>query len=343
MLSGVFHAWERRLAAVATDRIVRPFEWGLEWVDERRDVWVDGAGGMSSPGAHLEQWADQMVASSEQFFALPPCTDYALDGEQLSYPSAVQTPHVENNRVRARYFPDSSPAGRKRAVIVLPQWNAPLAGHVGLCRLLNRFKISALRLSLPYHDERRPPELRRADYIVSSNVGRTAQVCRQAVLDARRGVAWLESQGYESIGILGTSLGSCLAMLTAAHEPLLRAAALNHISPYFADVVWSGLSTLHVRQGLDSHIDLTRLRRIWMPISPYPYLDRMRDKRLLLVYARYDLTFPVDLSRMLVDEFRRRGIEHELAVLPCGHYSTGVTPFKWLDGLTLCRFLSRNL
>ena len=335
MLSGVFHAWERRLASVATDRVVRPFEWGLDW--------VDGAGGTPSPGAHLEQWADQMVASSEQFFALPPCSDFTVEGEWLSYPSAVETPHVENNRVRARYFPDSSSAGRKRAVIVLPQWNADPEGHVGLCRLLNRFKISALRLSLPYHDDRKPPELRRADYIVSSNVGRTAQVCRQAVLDARRGVAWLASQGYESIGILGTSLGSCLAMLTAAHEPRLRAAALNHISPYFADVVWSGLSTHHVRQGLDGHIDLARLRRIWMPISPYPYLDRMRDKRLLLVYARYDLTFPVDLSRMLVNEFRRRGIEHELAVLPCGHYSTGVTPFKWLDGLTLCRFLSRNL
>jgi hypothetical protein len=80
-----------------------------------------------------------------------------------------------------------------------------------------------------------------------------------------------------------------------------------------------------------------------MPISPYPYLDRMHGKRVLLVYARYDLTFPVELSRMLVAEFRRRGIEHQLAVLPCGHYSTGVTPFKWLDGLTLCRFLSRSL
>ena len=335
MLSGVFHAWERRLASVSSDRVVRPFEWGLEW--------VNGAGGTASPGAHLEQWADRMVASSEQFFALPPCSDFTLDGEWLSYPSAVETPHAENNLVRARYLPDGSPVGRRRAVIVLPQWNADSEGHVGLCRLLNRFKISALRLSLPYHDERKPPELRRADYIVSSNVGRTAQVCRQAVLDARRGVEWLASQGYESIGILGTSLGSCLAMLTAAHEPRLRTAALNHISPYFADVVWSGLSTDHVRQGLDGHIDLSSLRRIWMPISPYPYLERMRDKRLLLVYARYDLTFPVDLSRMLVQEFRNRGIEHELAVLPCGHYSTGVSPFKWLDGLTLCRFLSRNL
>jgi hypothetical protein len=335
VLSGVFHAWERRLAAVATDRIVRPFEWGLEW--------VDGAGGTVSPAAHLEQWADEMVASSEQFFSLAPCSDFTLEGEWLSYPSAVRTPHVENNTVHARYFPEHSPTGRRRAVIVLPQWNADPEGHVGLCRLLNRFKISALRLSLPYHDNRRPPELRRADYIVSSNVGRTAQVCRQAVLDARRGIEWLASQGYDSVGILGTSLGSCLAMLTAAHEPRLKAVALNHISPYFADVVWSGLSTLHVRQGLDGHIDLARLRRIWMPISPYPYLDRMKGKRLLLVYARYDLTFPVDLSRMLVDEFRRRGIEHQLVVLPCGHYSTGVTPFKWLDGLTLCRFLARSL
>jgi hypothetical protein len=335
MLSGMFHAWERRLASAATDRVVRPFEWGVEW--------VDGQLAGDAPGRHLEQWADQAVASSEEFFAAPPCNEYSLSGEWLTYPSAIVTPHAENNLVRARFFPDHSPIGRKRAVIVLPQWNADATGHVGLCQLLNRFKISALRLSLPYHDARKPPELRRADYIVSSNVGRTAQVCRQAVLDARRGVAWLAAQGYESIGILGTSLGSCLAMLTCAHEPLLKAAALNHISPYFADVVWSGLSTYHVRQGLDGHIDLEQLRRIWMPISPYPYLDRVRGKRVLLVYARYDLTFPVDLSRMLVNEFRRRGIEHELVVLPCGHYSTGVTPFKWLDGLTLSRFLARSL
>jgi hypothetical protein len=108
-------------------------------------------------------------------------------------------------------------------------------------------------------------------------------------------------------------------------------------------VIWEGLSTVHVRQGLDGAIDLERLRRIWMPISPFPYLERVRGKQILLVYARYDLTFPVRLSKLLVDEFRRRGIPHRVAVLPCGHYSTGVTPFKWMDGLTLSRFLSRSL
>jgi pimeloyl-ACP methyl ester carboxylesterase len=188
-----------------------------------------------------------------------------------------------------------------------------------------------------------PPELTRADYIVSSNITRTVQVCRQAVLDARRAVAWLRQQGFERIGILGTSLGSCLSMLTAAHEPLIRAQALNHVSPWFADVVWRGLSTRHVRQGLDGNIDLDTLRRLWRPISPWSYLDRVRDTRTLLVYARYDLTFPVDLSRTLVQEFRRRGISHEVVTLPCGHYSTGTAPFKFYDAYVLTRFLRKNL
>jgi hypothetical protein len=338
VLSRVFHQWEKRLAAAATDRVVRPFEWGTDWLNDSRQETAEG-----SDADRLERWAATMLAESDRFYALEPTDQYALEGDRLTFPSAVRTPHPDNNLVRARFFPSRSPKGRRRAVVVLPQWNADAAGHVGLCQLLNRFGLSALRLTLPYHDERRPPELRRADYIVSANIGRTAQVCRQAVLDARRAIAWLEREGYESIGILGTSLGSCLSMLTAAHEPLVKAAALNHISPYFADVVWEGLSTAHVRDGLEGHIELEQLRRLWLPISPLPYLDRVRDKRILLIYARYDLTFPVRLSRMLVEEFRRREISHDLHVLPCGHYSTGVTPFKWIDGITLCRFLNRSL
>jgi hypothetical protein len=336
LISRVFHNWERRLAAAAENRVVRPFEWGLEWLDA-----VEQAEG--DPAERLLEWSSHRVRNSDAFFSLEPCDEYTLEGDHLTFPSAVTTPHQENNTVHGRYFPAPSERGRRRAVVVLPQWNADREGHVGLCRLLNRFHVSALRLSLPYHDARMPPELERADYIVSSNVGRTVQVCRQAVLDARRAIAWLASRGYESIGILGTSLGSCLAMLTAAHEPRVRAAALNHVSPYFADVVWEGLSTEHVREGLNGRIELEALRRIWMPISPFPYIDRVRGRKVLLIYARYDLTFPLTLSKMLVTEFRRQGVNPEVAVLPCGHYSTGVSPFKWMDGLILCRFLTRNL
>jgi hypothetical protein len=336
VIARFFHGWERRLASVSTNRIPRPFEWGVDWLADQRLPAGD-------PRRVLQDWGEATVARSEELYAVTPPDDSALDGDMLTFTSALETPHPENNTVRARYFPDRSARGRKRAVLVMAQWNSDAEGHVGLCRLLNRFGISALRLSLPYHDARMPPELTRADYIVSANVGRTAQVCRQAVLDARRAIAWLHAQGYESIGIQGTSLGSCLAMLTTAHEPLIKAAALNHISPYFADVVWNGLSTQHVRQTLEGNVTLDELRRMWLPISPLPILERVRGRELLLVYALYDLTFPVDLSRMLVDAFRNAGVPHQLLVLPCGHYSTGVTPFKWMDGLALCRFLNRAL
>jgi hypothetical protein len=348
MLQALFHAWERHLASVPNDRVVRPFDWGLDWIP------ANGHRGGTPPAEVVGDWVSHVMADTDAFFTPPPTSDYTLrpapDGGVLRFPSALTTPHETNNTVYCRFFParatnESQRAhGRSRAaVLVLPQWNSDAGGHVGLSRLLAWNGMSALRLTLPYHDERMPPELHRADYIVSANVARTVQVCRQAVLDARRAIAWLAAQGYDPIGILGTSLGSCLSLLTTAHEPLIRAAALNHISPYFADVVWRGLSTRHVREGLDGHIELDLLRTLWKPISPRGYLERLRDRQTLLVYARYDLTFPVDLSEDLVSAFRALQVPHEVAVLRCGHYSTGKAPFKFVDGLVLTRFLKKTL
>ena len=364
MLQTFFHAWERRLADVTKDRIVRPFEWGLDWIAPHETTPSSAAAGQErqlrlAEQAHqtpatrdaLYHWVTRVMADTDAFFDPGHTSSYQLDrpgpeGDQLlHFPTAYPTPHGTNNTVYCRLFEPKNETRRahRAAVLVLPQWNADAGGHVGLCRLLTMSGLAALRLTLPYHDRRMPPELHRADYIVSANVARTVQVCRQAVLDARRAIQWLHAQGYDPIGILGTSLGSCLSLLTTAHEPLIRAQALNHISPHFADVVWRGLSTRHVREGLEGHVGLDELRELWKPISPYWYLDRLHDRKTLLVYARYDLSFPVDLSRSLIDEFSRRQIPHEVAALRCGHYSTGKTPFKFVDGWILTRFLKRAL
>ena len=339
MIAPLIHAWERRLAGVTTDRVVRPFEWGLDWADDDRVT-------TGEPLDGLTRWTREVMGDTDRFYDTPPTADYHFEDGHLTYPSVYETPHPVNNTAHARYFeaqPIDRIDGHRRAVVVLPQWNAQPDAHIALSRLLARFGVSALRLSMPYHDWRMPLELHRADYIVSANVGRTVQICRQAVLDARRAVGWLVERGYERIGILGTSLGSCLAMLTAAHDARIRAAALNHISPYFADVVWQGLSTAHVREGLDGAIDLDRLRELWLPISPEPFIERMRDTRVLLVYARYDLSFPLHLSRRLVEGFRTSGQDPSVFVLPCGHYSTGIAPFSWLDAYALISFLRRSL
>lgn len=332
MITHAFHAWERRLAFADDNRIVRPFEWGLDWLG------LDPSA--ADPAAAVAGWSSRTMQATDEFYAAPRLDAFDLTGDRLTFQSAVTTPHSPNNMVSLRLFParEQKPGQPRRAVVVLPQWNADEEGHVGLCRLFARFGITALRLVLPYHESRRPPDLERADYIVSANVGRTLQVNRQAVLDAKRAVDWLEAHGYERIGIMGTSLGSCLSMLTMSHDARIRAGAFNHVSPYFADVVWRGVSTRHVREGLEGRITLDALREYWMPISPWPFIERVRGRRALLVHARYDLTFPVDLSEMLISEFQKRGVAPRTALLPCGHYTTGKAPFKFIDGYHLIRF-----
>jgi hypothetical protein len=44
---------------------------------------------------------------------------------------------------------------------------------------------------------------------------------------------------------------------------------------------------------------------------------------------------------MVLDAFRRVGLNFEARVLPCGHYTTGETPYQYLDGWYLGRFVYR--
>jgi len=206
--------------------------------------------------------------------------------------------------------------------------------------------MSALRLTLPYHQQRRPPELERADHLVSTNVGRTIQSMRQAVLDTRAAVRWLKELGYEKIGILGTSVGSCIAFLAFAHEPDLKAGAFNHVSGYVADVVWHGLSTAHVRAGFADHVTLDELRSYWSPISPLPFMSRvakMGHRPMRFIIARYDLTFPIHLSHDAIAEARRHQLPLDIVWLPCGHYTTGEMPWKAIDAWKIATFFRKQL
>jgi dienelactone hydrolase len=207
--------------------------------------------------------------------------------------------------------------------------------------VFNLLGIAVLRLSMPYHDSRRPPEIQRADYAVSANIGRTVNAVRQGVVDVRCCLDWLEQQGYNRLGIVGTSLGSCFAFIAAAHDPRIRVAAFNHAATYFADVVWHGQSTRHIRQGIEQQIDLEELRQAWLAISPMAYFEQFArwPKKSLIVYASYDLTFLPEFSQQVVEQFERHGLDHQVAVLPCGHYTCGETPYKYMDGWHLASFL----
>jgi len=357
MLRHLIHTWERKLSRRDNNRVVRPFEWGTEALDPQQFA-EQSDGNRADPREAIFRFNERAISQSHQFFSWDATPTFGFRNGWLTFQSAITTPFVENNTAYARYFPVSGPAGstigtrgdeiaraRGRAVVVLPHWNAKPHEHVALCELLNRTGIAALRLSLPYHDRRMLPGFERADYMVSANLGLTLQANRQAVLDTRAAVHWLARQGYDRIGIVGTSLGSCIAFLTYVHEPQIRVGVYYHVSSYFGDVVWEGLTTAHVRRGLEGALTRDDVRRAFLAISPNAYVGRLAGdpRRALLISARYDLSFTPELSRLLFDECDRHGLKLERATLRCGHYTLGRAPYKYYAGYLLANYFRRNL
>ena len=388
------YSWETRLTTQDSNRVVRPLEWGFEWLapflaEAGLTGRVERLVEAGSPEAAMALVNEAILADSDRFFAYERPTDFRLEerhpmlfptnvrpetlerdarqreladegklerAQFLRFTSPERTPHPENDLVNARWYPadPKKQAGKpKQAMIVMPQWNADAFSHNALCSLFNRFGISALRLSKPYHDIRRPSELERSDYAVSANIGRTLSATRQAVVDIRCCVDWLESQGYEQFGVLGTSLGSCYAFLASAHDRRIRVNAFNHASAAFGDVVWDGQSTRHIRAALEqAGLTQESLRALWAGVSPMHYYAKFAQqaraedtgeflKKVLLIYARYDLTFPYEYSLEVVKSFNEHGIQFEGRMLPCGHYTTGETPFQYIDGWYLGSFVYR--
>jgi dienelactone hydrolase len=395
-------AWETSLTTRDTNRIVRPLEWGFDWLKDFSDApsaWHDAPvvnapaerTSCESPASLASQDLNRMIALNEEiarrsddFFGYQVPQDFRIEhrhpelfptnvrpetlaqeaemkrqaangeldkAEFLRFSSAIRTPYPENDQMNARWYPAperKQSAGRsprpKQAILVLPQWNSDAISHNVLCTLFNRFGISALRLSQPYHDIRRPAELERSDYAMSANIGRTLSACRQAVVDVRSCLDWLESQGYTQFGILGTSLGSCYAFIAAAHDPRLRVCAFNHASTWFGDVAWEGQSTRHVRAALEGYgLTQDQVRQLFLGISPMSYMQRFAStpKRVLVVHATYDLTFPLHLSLDVLNQFQKLNLDFVSKVLPCGHYTTGEFPYKYLDGWYLGSFVYR--
>ncbi len=336
MLKRYMHGRERHHAFLEDNRVVHPFDWGTEFIGVEP--------GSGDPREIFSEFSRRTLEHSEDFFISPKIADYRLEGDRLTWTSAVATPSVENNTVYAKYFPHAT--NRRSAVLVLPHWNAKARTYWDLCKIFNKVGLSALRMTLPFHEERMPPELVRADYLVAPNVGRTLQGLQQSVVDARGAVRWLKQQGFEKIGIVGTSIGSCVGFFAFTHDMDIDTAVFNHVSGYPADVVWHGLSTYAVKEGIGDNLTLDELREYWLPISPMAYIERLsklppRPQRY--IYTLYDLSFPVGLSRDTINALRRHKIKHSTSVIPCGHYTLGQKPWVYYDGYKIVSFLRKHL
>jgi len=327
--------YEHRRWTTDDNRRVQPFDWGLEH--------IGGDPGDPNPSDFLRRYAQRAIETSKEWYATTPATDYRLDRENvLTFTSSIESPWPENNTVHGQFFPTKT---KGPAVLLLPNWNAKWHGQRGLCEWLQRIGIAVLKLSLPYHDRRMAIGHERADQLVGPNVGLTLQANRQAVQDSRRCLRWLEQQGFTSLGILGTSIGSSVGYITLVHDAGLRAGGFFHVSTYFADVVSQGLTTNHVWEALRHRVSVDELREYWAPVSPMPYVERGMGagKKAFMVYGKYDPTFIPELTAQMLAALRRHGANLRTLELHCGHYSLELPPFSHIAGYRMLRFLRSSL
>jgi len=316
--------YEHRRWTTDDNRMVRPFEWGLEH--------IDGDPLNDEPRAFLREYTRNAIEHSAEWFTGREVTDFELSRENvLRFTSPMESACPENNAVHGQFFP-----ARKQgpAVLVLPNWNAKWHGQIALCQWLQRIGISALKMSLPYHDRRMANGHERADQLVGPNIGLTLHANRQAVQDARACLTWLEQRGYSRLGILGTSIGSSVGYITLVHDSRVRAGGFFHVSTYFADVVSQGMTTNHVWEGLRHEVRVDELREYWAPISPMPYVERGMGagRNTFMVYGKYDPTFLPQLTEEMLSALRRNGAEPRTLELPVGHYSLELAPFSYVAG-----------
>jgi dienelactone hydrolase len=215
------------------------------------------------------------------------------------FPSAVASPHPANNTVHCEYFKPGNP-GRHPAVVVLDILDGKQLVSRGKALWLAQNDIPALVVILPYYGPRRPPGTPR---MISTDVAASLDNVRQAVLDCRRAAAWLGTRpevDADRLGIVGTSLGSFMAALTAESEPRLKTVCLLLGGGGLVDAFYDHPKAAPVVVAL--HLfGLTKdyLRKQIAVADPLTYADRLKAKRLLLIGAsRDDVVPPVALKRL---------------------------------------------
>ena len=289
----------------------------------------------------LMEWSESMRNQSENFFKNPAVAVHQ-DGDKLVFESPLPSLHEQNKWASADYFASRE---RNSAVIILGHWNANKPTYNELAKFYRRGGIAALRLSLPYHDERRPAQMPIATGLLSADLNQTIHGMQQAVVETRIAVDWLEKQGYKNIGIVAASLGTAVGFLAATHDPRIKAMVVYLSAAETGDLIWRSTATQHLRQSFGSDFSLEELRRAWSCITPAHYLPKLARPgfSIHVGWGKYDTVCPTDLTEKMLAELRALDINVSEAKYACGHNTLATAPFIHLAGLRGFRFMKKAL
>lgn len=252
-----------------------------------------------------------------------------------AFTSETHNDVVEVDIVRAR-------RPTQRSVVIVPHWNANERAYHAMAGVLRWFGFDIYIITLPHHASRAAAQpFQVANDFLNADLGAAIRSVRQSVSDVRSLIAWLGGQGYSQISLIGVSLGSCVGSLVTLFEPRLHRSALLLTAGDFAETVWTGRATCHIRKEIEAHISLDQLREIWSIISPSHFVSRYlaRSGRLMIVSGSRDEVVRYEVARSFVEALRAAGMKVRWKVLPCGHYSLAMKAFAIVTLAAVGRFL----
>lgn len=258
--------------------------------------------------AHSFTWeARRLSAVSENF-----------EVYDVRFPSPVKTPVEANNTVHCEYYRPLR-EGPRPGVIVLHILGGDFALSRLFCNSLAQHGVGAIFLKMPYYGPRRDPKS--PARMVSADPRATVEGLTQAVLDIRRGTAWLASRPEidgEQLGLFGISLGGITGGLAAASEPRLKNVCLVLAGGDVARIGWESPELRGVKEkwlaGGGSREQFIELLR---EVDPVTYAAAARGKHILMLNATNDEVIPKACTEAL---WRALG-QPEIEWYPGGHYS----------------------
>ena len=220
--------------------------------------------------------------------------DAGLTQEVITFPSAIRLEHAESNTARA-YVYRRGRLGERPVVVWVPgQYVVDLAliPISWFTREIVRRGADVVLVVPPYHLERTPLGFSSGDAVFATSLADHLGVFAQELSDLRRLVAWLRSQGVETVGGFGGSVGAMLLLRIATWERSLDFLTVFIPMIRLADVL-EGPDMEPMRRRLrEEGRSVDEMKRIYGALDSSLDQPRMSPARISVLYGRYDLVAP---------------------------------------------------
>ena len=241
---------------------------------------------------------------------------------RVTYPSPVVTPYPANNSVTAFLFQPNTP-GPHPVMLVEHEWlPVKLTNEFVLCATLARAGVAAFLVVQPYSYNRRVTPRVEDVELLSGSDAQTVAAVRQAVLDNRRALDWLQTRpdiDPAKMGVAGISLGGILAPLIAGVDHRARVLVTIVGGGDVSDLVYDSFITYGLRPSLLYHgVTFDSIKCDYVNIEPTNWLSGFDPRNAILFNGRFDVFVNPQMAHHLANALGGAPI----VWIPTGHYGT---------------------